>query len=35
MTGQVYRFAGAGARAVVHGADAPTLVAVPGLRALR
>lgn len=35
LTGQVYRFIGAGARVVIHGSDVPSLIAVPGLRALR
>jgi len=32
LTGVSYRFAGAGARLTVHGADAPSLVSVPGLK---
>lgn len=35
LTGQVYRFAGAGARILIHGSDVPSLVSVPGLRPLR
>lgn len=35
MTGRVYRFSGSGARVLVHGLDAPSLVSVPALRALR
>ncbi len=32
LTGVAYRFAGTGARLTVHGADAPSLVSVPGLK---
>jgi len=35
LTGQVYRFTGAGARIVIQGPDAPSLLSVPGLRPLR
>ena len=35
LTGQVYRFIGAGARVVIHGADASSLILVPGLRTVR
>jgi hypothetical protein len=35
LTGSQYIFAGPGARASVHGADAPSLVTVPGLRPAR
>jgi hypothetical protein len=35
LTGTVYRFSGPGARVRVHGADAPSLVSVPGLRLVR
>ena len=35
FTGKVYRFAGNGARSVVHGSDAPSLMTVPYLRAVR
>lgn len=34
FTGQIYRFAGPGARLAVHGSDAPSLATVPGLRPL-
>jgi hypothetical protein len=34
-TGATYRFAGKGARVSVHGADAPSLIGVPGLRPVR
>lgn len=35
FTGQVYRFIGTGARVVIHGADASSLILVPGLRTVR
>jgi hypothetical protein len=35
MTGATYRFAGTGSRATIHGADAPSLVGVPGLKPVR
>lgn len=35
LTGTTYRFAGRGARAVVHISDAPSLAAVRGLKAIR
>ena len=35
LTGVAYRFAGTGARLAVHAADAPSLVAVPGLKPAR
>ena len=35
LTGQVYHFAVGGARVRVHGSDAPSLVAVPGLKPVR
>lgn len=35
LTGAVYRFQGRGARLRVHGADAPSLLSVPGLRPVR
>ena len=34
-TGAIYRFARHGARVAVHGADAPALTSVPGLRPAR
>jgi hypothetical protein len=35
LTGQVYRFIGPGARVLIHGADASSLILVPGLRTAR
>jgi len=35
LTGVVYRFRGQGARLLVDGSDARSLVAVPGLKAIR
>jgi hypothetical protein len=35
LTGIQYTFAGPGARASVHGADAPSLATVPGLKPAR
>ncbi len=35
LTGTEYRFAGRGARVRVLGDDAPSIVSVPGLRAVR
>lgn len=35
LTGRTYRFVGKGARVTVHGADAPSMVSVPGLRPVR
>jgi hypothetical protein len=35
LTGATYLFVRNGARVRVHGADAPSLVSVPGLRAVR
>jgi hypothetical protein len=35
LTGQVYRFSGAGARILIQGSDVPSMVSVPGLRAAR
>jgi hypothetical protein len=34
-TGVTYRFSGKGVRLPVHGSDAPSLVSIPGLRAVR
>jgi len=34
-TGVTYRFSGKGVRLPVHGSDAPSLVSVPGLKAVR
>jgi hypothetical protein len=35
LTGTQYQFTGSGARVSVHGADAPSLVGVPGLVVVR
>jgi hypothetical protein len=35
LTGSQYTFAGPGAHASVHGADAPSLATVPGLKPVR
>ena len=35
LTGIQYQFTGSGARVSVHGADAPSLVSVPGLVVVR
>jgi hypothetical protein len=35
MTGATYRFGGKGTRVTVHGADAPSLIGVPGLTPVR
>jgi len=34
-TGSIYRFSRSGMRLAVHGSDAPSLLAVPGLRPVR
>jgi hypothetical protein len=35
MTGTTYRFGGKNSRATVHGADAPSLASLPGLKPVR
>ena len=34
-TGSTYRFSGRSERVLVHGADAPSLLSIPGLRPIR